>query len=312
MVDRSELERLERLRWEHPRRVKSRVEKILAAPPLDLLPELLLLYGVTLRQLDRLGEARWAYYAGEEAAGGNRSVLARIFQARSWVEFMDGDFAEALKLLRLAGGIYRELGDRNGGAKVLVDTAHQYLEVGRCQEAVGCAASALEDLREDEYLNRVTAHQLLAGAFSSLQNNHESLANLDAARKLLRHCPRAFTVRYTWQEARLKKDLLPTSSAASVFEKAALYFLEIGEVLDSSLAILECASLHHGLRRLLPLFWRIAFKLDDDTRGRLTASALMHAAEAIENEMDRVELEARLTKAMQKVADARAPAHRSC
>jgi tetratricopeptide (TPR) repeat protein len=247
---------------------------------MDLVPEILLVYGTTLRQLDQLTEARWAYFVGGKLAkqAKDRLLQASIAQRRSWVEFVDGKFSQALDLLRGAAGMFSELEDRNRHGKVLVDMALQYYHREMPEEAIPCANSALRKLDERELKNRFSAHQVLAGSFNALKKEKEALDHLKTAKALASRCGRAVGIRFTWFEARMKRDLLPLEAVANTFAEAAAFFSEIGEVMDSSLATLEYAQCQLSLgnyqevSRVARSLKNLAFQVE----GEVAASALMH------------------------------------
>jgi hypothetical protein len=242
MIDRQELTRLEDLRWNNPQKANLMLERAISSSPIELLTETLLLYGKTLRQLDRLGDARWAYFVGQlrAKATGDRHTLAEILQKWSWVEYSESGFLVSVDLLRHASGIFSELGEFNREAKVMVDMAIQYANCEMLVEAASCATSALQHLKKDEYQNQFSAHQVLAFSMNGLQRPKKTLAHLEKAKTLLVHCPKEAAVRFVWMEAKMSEDLLSLASAAAVFEEAAYFLIESGEFLDGSVAMLEC------------------------------------------------------------------------
>lgn len=291
MIDREEIERLDKLRWDDPKKVNKKLERILAGPSRDNLAEILVVYGASFRQLDRLADARWAYYAAElcAEAADDIPLLAKIYQRSSWVEFYDGRFDAALKLLRLASGTFLEVGDPNNGAKVLVDTALQWLERGNHRRAVTCAGSGLRNLGPEEYWNRFSAHQILASGNHALGHPTAALSNLEEARALLGKCPAAFSVRFRWQEAEIKSEILPPEQAVGCFEEAADFFGASGEHLDCLLALLEYAERtlalgwHGPLRKAAEKLKHLAFQADSDSaQGRVSGAVALRVAQAID------------------------------
>jgi tetratricopeptide (TPR) repeat protein len=318
MFDREELKKLDRLRRDDPEKINRRLEKYIAVVPMELMAELLMTYGSTFRQLDRLPDARWAFYAGEISAqkAENRLILATIFQKRSWVEFADGNFDEALWLLRQASGTFLEVGADNNSARVLVDTATQYVERGRFSEAVSCAESALHKLKGAENWNRFTSYQVLAWGYKNLGDGTAALENLELAGTLLIHCPKDAAVRFTWLAAKIKSDLLPLADVAPVFEAAATFFLESGEVLNGSQALLEYARCllaldwQADLQRLAPLLKSASFQVDSGVPlGRLSAAVLLKVAQAIDRGTATESLVKAAIQRIQEAGAAKAPAY---
>lgn len=280
MVDRQWLSQVDVERFDNPRKARKALEAALFDAPMELVSEVLLVYGTTLRQLDQLADARWAYYVAGKLAkqSQDRLLEASIAQRRSWVEFVDGKFSQALDLLRSAAGIFSELSDRNRQGKVLVDMALQYLHRGMPEKALTCATSALRKLDEGEVKNRFSAHQVLAGSSKELGDEEAALRHLESAKALAMRCGRAVRTRFTWIEVQMKRDLLPLQALASTFAEAASFFSEIGEVMDSSLATLEYAKCQFSLgnfgevSRVAKSLKKLAFEVE----GEVAASALMH------------------------------------
>jgi hypothetical protein len=243
MIDRRELERLETLRLDEPREVNRILESATNAAPVELLPAVLITYGVTFRQLDRLGDARWAFFTA--ACFSSDFVLqATILQKLAWVEECDGNSAMALANLRQASGIFTELAAWNKVGKVLVDQAILFFQRENNTAALECATLALTKLDSIEYENIFIAHQVQALSHQALQTPTEAFKSLSAAKKIAKHCSKAARIRYVWLDANLRRDLMHPSEAAVVFAEATTFFNESGDVMSELLATLEFANCH--------------------------------------------------------------------
>jgi len=284
MIDRQELARLDEIRWDNPGNANMMLERAISSSPLELLAEILLVYGKTFRQLDRLGDARWAYFVGAMRAKetGDRQTFAEIVRKRSWIEYSEGAFSGAVDLLRCAAGTFSELGDFNREAKVLVDIAIQYVNREMLAEAVGCATTALQRLNKDEYQYQFSAHQVLAYSMNGLGRPRETLDHLKNAQTLLVHCPKGAAVRFVWMKAKMNEDLLPLESAAVVFEEAASFLIDNGEFLDGAVAMIECIRCLVGLEdsnalnRVAAVVKNFAFTIaENGPAGRLAAATMM-------------------------------------
>lgn len=248
MFDEAWLRELDKRRQDEPRKVNRTLEKALASAPVDLVSEILLVYGATFRQMGKVDAARWSYFEGYQLAKrANDRVLQALFRQRqSWVEFLDGKFSFALDLLRIACGTFSELGEQNRKAKALVDIALQYNEREMFPQAITCADEALAKLDLKEVENRFSAFLVLAIGYEALGNANEALANLEAARAEVQHCSKVWKIRFAWTEAKIKKALLPTREVSAVYSEAAEFFLESGEILASAIATLEFARCEHA------------------------------------------------------------------
>ena len=279
-----ELTRLEELRWDYPQKAKQQLERALVQWPIDTLPEVLLIYGTTLRQLNLISEAKWAYFAVELCARkmNNRSILASVLKRRSWVEFAEGNVDASLDLLRRSVGIFEELGDRSRSARSLVSIAIQYVETGRLYEARICAERSLKKLNDDERKHRFSSHQVLAYCTKETNDTEAAVRHLEAARVLLSHCPKAAKIRFIWLEARMKREIFPLEKSAYFFKSAATYFDEIGETQAGALALLEFTRCLVDLNKTMELqqvaesLRSAAFEVDDGSKsGSVSATALM-------------------------------------
>jgi tetratricopeptide (TPR) repeat protein len=284
IIDQQELTRLDEFRWENPREANLLLERSIKDSPLELLPEILLVYGSTFLQLDRLGDARWTFFATASRAQetGDRVTLALAFHKRAKVEDAAANFSEALALLRYAGGIFYELGELGKGVRVLVSTAYHYANRRMDNEAIGCAQIALLQMPDGDHWGRAGSFQLLARCFSEIGAHDAALENLDEAKLLLPRCPKGAAKRFAWLEARVKKDTLSIRERARLLGDAAAFFLENGEILDGALATLEQARclLLQGEIGVVQEIARnakaLAFAAEEfGERGQVAATALM-------------------------------------
>jgi tetratricopeptide (TPR) repeat protein len=278
MIDRLELARLEQLRLSNPKKANRLLEKAVDAAPPELVGKVLSAFGASFRQLDRLADSRWAYFAAQKWAEsmGDPLTLGEIQQRRSWVEFTDGDFHAAMAFLRTALGIFSEIGDRNRAGKVFVDLAIQYHDRGSFSQALPCTRKALCRLDESEFENRASAHQMAASSSTNLGDPSAAFKHLEKGRRAVAQCAKPIKVRFLWMEARLSKEI-SLVTAASVFLDAVEILLDIGEVLDAALAALEYVSCRVELNQFDPvetteLLRRISFNIE----GKLATGVLLN------------------------------------
>jgi tetratricopeptide (TPR) repeat protein len=284
MVDCQELARLNEFRWENPENAAIILERAIGVTSIELLAETLLIYGSTSLQLGQFNDARWAFVAAETIAqeSGDRLSVGMALHKRAKVEDADGNLLAALTLLRQAGGTFTEIGDLGRATRVLVSTAIHYSNRGIGYAAIGCAQAALDQLPEDDHWNRFSSFQQLALSFSEAGDLDAAQENLEFAKLILPHCPKAAEVRFVWLEARVKKTILPAREISRLLREAAAFFLGNGEIVDGALATLEYAKwlLLLGETDAVQVLAKgaksLAFTAEEcGARGRVAATALM-------------------------------------
>jgi len=169
-VGRSYLEKLDRLRYEDPRRAVELAELAVTLVEAELLPGLLGVAASAYRIRVELDLAEHAILAGLEIARarGDRLAEGDLLQRLAYIVGDRGDHAGALEIAERATGIYLAAGDPAGVGRTLFTQGMMLQYLDRIQSAIDAQKAALQHLPESEQRHRFSALQNLGFGYLAL------------------------------------------------------------------------------------------------------------------------------------------------
>jgi tetratricopeptide (TPR) repeat protein len=153
---------------------------------------------------------------------GDLEIQAELLQMIGSFQIHQGNFSDAIEVLREAGEIYEDLGQKSKFGSVLIQEAITLIEVGDTEQAVHKLGTSLPliDPEEDSYLLIAVRHNLVR-CYADLGQVKQAFGLLAEVKKDQRSRDGSLlSLRTTWQEGGLFHEIGELKMAARLLTRA--------------------------------------------------------------------------------------------
>lgn len=206
-------------------------------------------YGNALRVSGRLDEAQQAMStAGAHLRAGTHdpALRSRLFEQIASLHTFRRDFGEAIRLLKEAAEVYKELGETHSLARTLVKEAIAQLYAGEAESAVGILNRAIPliDHEADPHLLLAACHNIVR-CYIDLDQPEQALSlYLDTQVLYSEFQDALILLRAAWQQGQLLRDMGHLGAAETTLLRARKGFMERDLAYEVAVVSLDLASVY--------------------------------------------------------------------